>query len=205
MFGQRAFCETLRAPFCHKEDPVHIESRHVIDQPADDVYHLVRDQIQVIVPYLPNVRRIDTLGREAAGPGRTEVVNHWYAIAEVPTALSKVIKPEFFSWRDQALWTDETRSVSYRLESALASDLYDARGVNTFTALAERRTELRVACDVEIHADRIPGVPRFVLNKLLPSIEKLLGLVLEPNLRSLGKGLTSYFADQGTSAAGRHP
>jgi len=173
---------------------MHLESKHVIDQPADVVYPLVRDDIKTIVPYLPNVRRIDTVKHERTSDTRVEVVNHWFAIAEVPSAIRKIIKPEFFSWKDTALWKDDERCVDYRLESFLAADLYDARGTNYFTPVGDDRTELRVTCDIQIHADRIPGVPNFVLKRTLPIFEQLLSALLAPNLRSVGRGLSKYFA-----------
>ncbi len=175
---------------------MHLESKHVIGQPADVVYPLVRDDIAVLVPYLPNVRRIETIEHQRTGDARVEVINHWYAIAEVPAAVSKFIKPEFFSWKDYATWNDEAKSVDYRLESFLASDLYDANGTNYFSALDQGRTELRVTCDIDIHADRIPGVPKFVLKRVMPVVEQLLTRLLAPNLRSVGEGLTRYFADK---------
>lgn len=171
-----------------------LECRDLIAQPLDVVYPLMRDQLEVLVPYLPNVARIVRVEAARNDAGKLAVVNHWYAKAEVPGPVKKILKPEMFSWKDYAEWDDATHSVSYRLESFLARDLYDARGINQLVASGDR-TELRVSCDVTIHPDRVPGVPNFVLNKTLPVIESVIRQLLEPNLRSVGKGLTAYFAD----------
>lgn len=173
---------------------MHLESKHIIEQPAEVVYPLMRDDIARIVPYLPNVRRIDTLTHERTSDTRVEVVNHWFAIAEVPGPLKRVVAPELFSWKDFATWKDDERSVEYRLESMLARDLYDARGTNYFTPVGDGRTELRVTCDIEIHAHRIPGVPKLLLGKVMPIFEQLMTQLLAPNLRSVGRGLSKYFA-----------
>jgi hypothetical protein len=171
-----------------------LECRDLIEQPIDVVYPLMRDQLEVLVPYLPNVARIDRIEAARTDAGTLAVVNHWYARADVPGPVKKILKPEMFSWKDHAEWNDEAFSVSYRLESFLAKDLYDANGTNRLVARGEC-TELLVSCDVEIHPDRIPGVPNFVLKKTLPVIESVIRQLLEPNLRSVGKGLTAYFAD----------
>ncbi|HUH04529.1 MAG TPA: hypothetical protein VML75_21180 [Kofleriaceae bacterium] len=171
-----------------------LECRDIINQPIDIVYPLMRDQLEVLVPYLPNVARIERIEAARNDAGKLAVVNHWYAKAEVPGPVKKILKPEMFSWKDHAEWDDEARAVSYRLESFLAKDLYDARGTNRLVAKGEC-TELHVSCDVIIHPDRVPGVPNFVLKKTLPVIESVIRQLLEPNLRSVGKGLTAYFAD----------
>lgn len=173
-----------------------IESRDLIDRPLDVVYPLLRDNLAALVPHLPNVQRIDQVSHARAADGTVEVVNHWFAIAEVPAAVRKVLKPELFSWKDYATWNDAEHSVRYRLQSFLASDLYDATGVNTLRAVGADRTELHVSCTIDIHADRIPGVPAFVLRRVLPVVEAVIKQLLGPNLRSVGKGVAAYYREQ---------
>ncbi len=177
-----------------------LESRDIISQPVDVVYPLIRDQLDVLVPYLPSVKRIEEVERQQRD-GVLDVVNHWYTVADVPGPLKKVIKPEMFSWKDYASWNDGERKVDFRLESFLARDLYDARGTNYFADAGNGTTELRVTCNVEIHPDRVPGVPKIVLKKTLPVIEKVIRQLLEPNLKSVGKGLTAYYRDQQSRAS----
>jgi hypothetical protein len=184
-----------------KEAPVFLESRDIISQPVDVVYPLIRDRLDLLVPYLPSVKRIEEISRADGDDGRLEVVNHWYTVADVPGPVKKVIKPEMFSWKDYASWNDSERRVDFRLESFLARDLYDARGTNYFNAIGEGKTQLRVTCEVEIHPERVPGVPKVVLRKTLPLIEKVIRQLLEPNLQSVGKGLTAYFRDQQARAS----
>lgn len=174
---------------------MYVESRDVVLQPVDVVYPLMRDHLEVIVPYLPSVKRIDRVSSKRTEDGRLDVVNHWYSIAEMPGPVRKLLKPEMFSWKDYALWNDERRCVDYRLESFLANDLYDASGTNYFTALGDGRCEIRVTCTVDIHAERVPGVPKLVARKTMPLIEAAIKQLLAPNLRSVGKGVAAYFRD----------
>lgn len=174
---------------------MHIESRDIIPRPLDEVYPLMRDHLDMVVRYLPNVQRIKRIETERTGDDTLKVVNHWFAIAEVPGPVKKVLKPELFSWKDYAEWNDAEHSVSYRLESFLANDLYDAVGTNYFTAVGDDRTELRVTCNLDIHADRIPGVPKIVLRKVIPIVEGVIKQLVAPNLRSVGKGVAAYYRD----------
>lgn len=184
-----------------KEALVFLESRDIISQPVDVVYPLIRDQLDVLLPYLPSVKRIEEVSRRAGEDGCIDIVNHWYTVADVPGPVKKVIKPEMFSWKDYASWNDSERCVDFRLESFLARDLYDARGTNYFTPVGETKTELRVTCTVDIHPDRVPGVPKIVLKKTMPLIEKVIRQLLEPNLKSVGVGLAAYFRDQQARAS----
>lgn len=174
---------------------VRIESREIIPRPLDEVYPLMRDHLDLVVRYLPNVQRIDRIEAERTEDDILEVVNHWFVIAEVPRVVRKVLTPELFSWKDYAQWNDADHSVSYRLESVLANDLYDAVGTNYFKAVGDNRTELHVTCELDIRAERIPGVPKFVLSKVMPIVETVIKQLVAPNLRSVGKAVAAYYRD----------
>ena len=139
-----------------------LESLGVIDEPLDTVYPLVRDRMREIVPYLPNIEKIEVVRSSRNDEGYLEVVNLWTAKAEVPSFVKSFVKPELFGWKDTAVWHDAEHQVHYRLESFVGKDLYDAAGVNFFKALPEGKTELRVTCDVVLHPERFPGVPRLL-------------------------------------------
>ena len=174
-----------------------LQSEDIIDQPADIVYPLVRDEMHKIIPYLPNIESIKMISREDLDGNRVKIVNHWMAKAQIPSMLKKFARPELFSWKDYAVWRDDDYCVDFELESFLANDLYDAKGTNYFGPAGEGKTKLRVTCELIIHPNKIPGVPTFLAKKVLPSIESLLRSTMEPNLTSLGKGLTEYFKAQG--------
>lgn len=172
-----------------------LESKEIINRPIEEVYNLVKNDLDKLVPYLPNVSKIEVKDKSVDG-SKTHIVNHWYAIAEMPSLLQKFLKPEIFSWKDIANWNDEENKVDYTLESFLANDLFDANGTNTFRAIGENQTELHLRCDVKIYPDKVPGVPRLLAKKVTPLVEGLIEKILAPNLTSLGKGLNEYFEDK---------
>jgi hypothetical protein len=171
-----------------------LESTEIINRPLEEVYNLVRDDLDKLVPYLPNVNKIDVVEKRVDGD-KVHLTNHWYAVADMPSMLAKFIKPEILSWKDIAVWDDINNKVDYTLESFLANDLFDAKGTNTFTAVGDDKTELKLSCEVEIYADKVPGVPKLLAKKAKPMVEGLLEKILKPNLTSLGKGLNEYFAN----------
>jgi hypothetical protein len=173
-----------------------LEVEHIIEQPASIVYPLVRDEMQKIIPYMPDIENIKTLQSEAREDGRLEVVNHWFSKpANVPGPLKKVAKPELFSWKDFALWNDDKYCVDYRLESMIANDLFTASGTNYFEPHGDNQTRVLITCSLEVYPEKMPGVPRFLAKSLRPMIESTIRKVIEPNLSSLAQGLTAYFSD----------
>ncbi len=175
---------------------MHIESKDVIDHPQSEVYPLVRDEMHKIVPYLPNIERIDVLSAERVGPTEVHMKNHWHPKLEIPGIIRKLVNPELFSWRDDAVWRDDKGLVEYKIYGSVAKEAYTCSGINYFTAIGDNKTELKVTFDLTIYPDKIPGVPRFLASKVLPTLEGLIRNTLEPNLTSLAKGLKGYFAAQ---------
>ena len=170
-----------------------LESEDYLDQPADVVYPLVRDEMSKILPYLPDIEKIVQTKYERLDDNTVEIINHWYGKAEIPSFAKKFVKPELMSWKDYATWHDSRYCVEYRLESFLGNDIFDAVGTNYFEPAGEGRTRIRVTTTVEIHADRVPGVPRLLAGRVKPMVEDLIRKMLEPNLTSLAKGLQGYF------------
>lgn len=169
-----------------------LENREIINRPLEEVYELVKNDLEKLVPYLPNVSKIEIKEKTRTDTGMS-IVNYWYAIAEMPSLLQKFLKPEIFSWKDIAEWNDETKKVNYTLQSFLANDLFDASGTNSFTAISDTQTELHLRCEVKIYPDKVPGVPRLLAKKVTPMVESVIEKILTPNLTSLGTGLNKYF------------
>lgn len=171
---------------------MHLSNKEIIGRPLEQVYQLVRDDLAKLVPYMPNVNRIEVVSKKENGDV-LELVNHWFAKADMPSLLKKFINPDIFSWKDTAIWRNNDHCVDYKLESFLANDLFDAHGTNTFKAIGEGKTELVVSCHITIYPEKVPGVPRLIAKQVTPAIEALLEKILAPNMTALGKGLNDYF------------
>ena len=173
---------------------MHLKTKETINRPLDEVYKLVRNDLVKLVPYLPNVEKIEVKDKKN-GKKSLKVTNYWYARAEIPTLIKKFIKPEFLSWKDKAVWKDDEYLVQYELESFFANDLFEAKGVNSFVAIGEGKTEFILDCEINIYPEKVPGVPRFLAKKASPMINALVEKILGPNLTAMGKGINQYFKD----------
>ncbi|MFK7824391.1 MAG: hypothetical protein AB8G05_09550 [Oligoflexales bacterium] len=169
-----------------------LEHSDEISADVDLVYRIVKDQLSDLAPYLPSIDRIDTMERSSIPGGKEKVVNHWFAQIDMPGLLSKFISKDLLSWKDNAIWDPNSRSVEYQLESFIANNLFEAKGCNKFEAVSENKMRLTLSCEVNINADSVPGVPKLMKKKVTPLIEKIIEKMMKPNITSLGKGLKAY-------------
>lgn len=170
-----------------------LEARDEISAPLAEVFQLTKNEIVKIVPYLPNIEKIEVISRKDLGGGKTEVLNNWYAKAEIPGLIKKFVSPDLLSWVDSAVWDDATTSVTYSIDSKVAKSLFEARGKNTFKDAGNGKTILTIDLDFNIHPERLPGVPRLLAGTVKPVIEELLKGMIAPNMLSLAKGLNEYY------------
>jgi hypothetical protein len=173
-----------------------IKTSDLVQAPVDRVFKAARDDLPQLVPYLPNIGRIEVRERKELGSSKTKIVNRWHAKAEIPAAAAKFVSQDLLSWEDTAEWDSERLSVTYELKSFVSAEIFQARGTNTFKKEADGTTRLEVAVELEIRPDKVPGVPRLLASMVKPAVEELIKKILTPNLTSLAKGLNGYFADQ---------
>jgi hypothetical protein len=170
-----------------------IEHTDVIFSDVNTVYNLVRDDLQALTPFLPNIKSIQQDERRELEPGRHEIINTWHANIELPSFMKRFISEDFFSWLDSALWDDEGKLVHYKLTSKIANDLFDANGVNSFIN-HDNGMAIKMRAELVIHPQKLPGIPLIMAHKVAPMIESLVVKMIKPNLTSLSTGIKNYLA-----------
>lgn len=169
-----------------------LEHVDIIDAPAENVFELVRDKLPDLAKHLPSVSKIEQISLDEITPETQKVISYWYANVELPGLVKKFLSDKLLSWKDTAIWDQKARTVSYELQSFVVNDLFEAKGKNYFTDGGNQTTELKVTCEINIYPEKIPGIPKLLMKKTKPLIEKVIEKMLQPNLTSLGKGLKSY-------------
>jgi hypothetical protein len=173
-----------------------LHHRDIIDAPQEIVFNLVKNNLTEICTYLGNIESIEKISVQAVDADHTKIVNHWQAKVDLPLLIKKFLSKELVSWKDTAIWDNKNFEVRYELSSFVATDLFIAKGHNSFKAINGNQTELTLTCDVTIHADKVPGIPRMVAAKALPIIEGVIEKMLKPNIANLATGIRLYLADQ---------
>jgi hypothetical protein len=179
------------------KDRLDFQQEDSIAHPADVVLDIMIQRMEAIVPFLPNVERIDTLERKRLRDGSHRVVRRWQAGSDnLPAALRTFVSPEWLMWIDTALWIPAEHKVDWTLSTKLGHR-YDCSGTNYVEPdpqAPEKRTRIRIAGRLDIYADRVPGIPRLLSKHLAPVVERFIIDLITPNLTSVAKGLDRYLA-----------
>ena len=170
---------------------------HVRNSSQQQVYEIVRDRLVDLVPYLDNVSVIEELSREPRNNGQ-HVLNRWRADpGQVPAVARKFIKPEMLEWLDHADWSDKDHWVDWRIESARLKGMYSCSGRNQIVVDGDG-VRIRIQGELTVDPKKIPGVPSFLVKRVLPAIESYLISRMKPNMASLGVGVSRFLAAGGS-------
>jgi hypothetical protein len=168
-----------------------------VTHPAAVVLDVMMNRMHEVVPFMPSIESIDLKEREDLPDGRVRIIRHWQGAADVlPIALRPFVSKEALGWIDTAIWTPAAYKVDWTLTTKL-SRFYDCSGTNYFEPHPkepETATRIRITGTLEVHADRLPGVPSFIASRLKPQIEKFVVDMLAPNLTETASGLQRYLA-----------
>jgi hypothetical protein len=162
--------------------------------PADEVFHLLRDHMPRLVPYLYDIARIEVTDRKEEGETVT-LINHWYGdLASVPGPVRKFASQDLFSWKDHATWTTSTRSASWWLEPRVGGRVFECRGTTSVREAGEG-SSLHMDIDLQIHPEQVPGVPKILARRFAPQVESAIAGQLTPNMKNLAVSIRRYAAD----------
>ena len=78
-------------------------------KPLEDVYVLVRDNLDKLVPYLPNVDKIEVKKHAPKNDETVEVINHWYGKVEMPGMLKNFYHLKFLAGKMLACGTTQKK------------------------------------------------------------------------------------------------
>jgi len=164
--------------------------------PADEVFHLLRDDMPRLVPYLYDIEKIEVTERKEDGDA-VHIVNLWFGdTSKVPAAVRKFVKPELFSWKDHASWTSSDRKATWRLEPRVGARAFDCAGTTQLVPDGDTCL-LEMDIDLQIHPENVPGVPKFLARKFQPQIEAAIEKQITPNMRNLAVSIRRYADSRG--------
>lgn len=160
--------------------------------PRPTVFATYRDKLVDLVPYLPNVRRIEVKSRTEEG-AITKIVNVWHGGGEIPAAARAVLSESMLSWTDHASWNESDWSCAWRIETHAFTDAVRCDGSNRFFETPEG-TSLEIRGVLEIDAKKIKGVPGFMAGTIGRTIESFLLSKIQPNLVQVSDGIRKFLS-----------
>ncbi|MDP6931375.1 MAG: DUF2505 family protein [Myxococcota bacterium] len=159
--------------------------------PAEEAFLLVRDGLPTLVPYLYDIEKIEVIERTETD-GKVLLVNLWQGNNnKVPGPVRKFISKDLLCWKDHADWTNAERKANWRIVPSVAGNVFLCTGT---TQLVEdgAASRLIMHMDLQIHPERVPGVPKFLARKFHSQIEQAIAKQITPNLRNLANSIRAY-------------
>ena len=160
--------------------------------PAEEVFGLIRDRMPELVPFLHDIEGITVTERVEEGD-TVRIVNLWQgSLNKVPGPVMKFVKPELASWNDHAVWTTSDRTARWRLEPRVGTKVFECHGTTKIVEVSDETCRLVLDIDLEIHPERIPGVPRILARRFRGKVESMIAGLLTPNMKNLAGSIRTW-------------
>ncbi|MDH5490746.1 MAG: hypothetical protein OEY14_02110 [Myxococcales bacterium] len=166
-----------------------IETDAIIPFSRQEVFAAYRDRLAELVPYLPNVRKIDVLERTDAPP-ISRLLNFWHAGGEMPAPARKLLGDGKLGWHDRAVWDESGWRCDWTITPSALSEAFECSGHDRFVALAEDRCRLEISGEMRLRLERVRGVPSMIAGPVGRSLELFLAKQITSNLATVSEGLT---------------
>lgn len=161
-----------------------------ISFPRPLVYATYRDKIVELVPYLPNVRRIEVKSRRQEG-SLIHFVNEWHGGGDIPVVARAVISEAMLSWTDLATWNESEFTTEWHVKTHAFTEAVHCAGVNRFKE-ADGVTLIESRGELAINTKELKGVPQLLAGMVGRTVEDFLSQKIEPNLVQVSEGVRHY-------------
>jgi hypothetical protein len=170
-----------------------ISAKAHVPFPRDLVYTTYRDKLIDLVPYMPNVRRIEIKSRQQEGD-LTHFVNEWHGGGEIPQAARALLSEDLLSWVDRATWNETKFTTNWRIETHAFTEAVFCAGKNRFIE-SDGGTTIESLGELTIDPKKIKGMLPMLTGMVAQLVEDVLSKRIEPNLLQMGEGVQRYLEE----------
>jgi hypothetical protein len=158
------------------------------------VFAAYRDKLVDLLPFLPNVRRIEVKSR-VEEDGLVKLVNEWHGGGEIPAVARAFVSEAMLTWTDRASWNEAKWICDWTIETHAFTEAVTCKGRNTFLE-QDGKTKLEIRGTLGIDAKKVKGVPSLLAGKVGKAVEEVLINKIQPNLVEVSRGLAKYLEEQ---------
>jgi hypothetical protein len=159
------------------------------------VFQAYRDRLAEIIVYNDDIREVIVESREESGDTVT-LHNVWVSDRDVPSVVSKILKPEHLRWDDFAKWNGADYYCDWTIKTRAFTDSVTCSGRNTFIDDGDS-TRVILSGTLDIKLKNIPGVPSFLAGRIAPKLEKFIISLITPNLEKVNSSLQQFLDEKG--------
>lgn len=155
--------------------------RESVPFPPARVFAAERDELDAIVPFLPDVQRVVLRSDERGADGHRTQVHRWTGSAEsIPLLLRAVVREDWLQWDQTTRWEEDRLSASWSIAVPALGAAVEARGVRRYEPdgivcavgvdgeLTVRATGVDAL--VALPPSAVPFVERFAVGLVVPMI-----------------------------------
>lgn len=154
------------------------------------VYATYRDKLIELVPYLPNVRRIEVKSRREEG-SLIHFLNEWHGGGEIPVVARAVLSEAMLSWTDLATWNESEFTTEWHIRTHVFTEAVRCAGVHHFKE-TDSGTLIESRGELTIDTKQIKGVPQLLVGPVGRTVEDFLSQKIGPNLLQVSEGVRHY-------------
>ncbi len=162
--------------------------------PRSLVYATYRDKLVELIPYLPNVQRIEVKSRREEGDF-IYFVNEWHGGGEIPVVARAIISEAMLSWTDLATWNESEFTSEWHIKTHAFTEAVHCAGVHRFKE-ADNGTLIETRGELAINTKQIKGVPQLLAGAVGHTVEDFLSKKIGPNLLQVSEGVRHYLEQQ---------
>ena len=154
------------------------------------MFQTYRDKLTELVPYLPNIRDIESKSRRDTEHGVNCVVV-WHGGGEIPPLARAVLSADMLSWTEHEFWHETDFTLEWQIQThAFAKAVY-CGGKNRFVEV-DGATVIENRGKLVIDPHKIEGIPKFMVTQTAKIVEEFLGQKIGPNLKQMSEGVSRY-------------
>lgn len=171
---------------------MNIEGKQKITHPAKLAFETIRDKCPELVPFMPNIESVETLSREEKPP-IVNLHNRWQGTNDdVPRLIRPFISKDLVAWEDKAIWNEKTLVCEWTIEPIRAKGVFTAKGTSTISDLGNGECMFIFDSIMEVHPEKVPGIPKFLAKKVREPIEQFIGNSLRTNATGIALAVQKY-------------
>lgn len=155
------------------------------------VFDAHRDHVVDIVPYLPDVEKIELRSSSRHANGREEQVHWWTGSpAALPALLRPLVPPALLQWKQTTLWDPQTCTASWSIEVPGMAEAILAQGVNRYVE-DKGLCRIEIEGDFEFHPERVPQLSK-IPSSAVPMVEKAVVSLIVPMIERTGSAVAKW-------------
>ncbi len=155
----------------------------------EDLFRIMRDNIEESVKYLPNLRKIEIASRENIDDKTVKMECIFDGSGNIPFLVRSILKPNMIKWKEIMIWKEENWTCEWEIETYYFNENFTCKGISYIKDEGEGKSSIHMDGFLKIHFEHFPGIPDKIAQGAGKIIEKFIGNYLDPNMKKYNKAI----------------